>query len=62
MLLVADLLVGEDHDQMLHPRVVDLLHRLGIERLLHVDAADLGAQGGMSWLDRDCHRFLLSRS
>jgi hypothetical protein len=62
MLLVGDLLVGEHHHQMLHPGIVDCLDRPGIDRLRHVDAADLGAQGGMSWLDRDRHCFLLSRS
>src|SRR5690349_24588298 len=62
VLLVGDLLVGEDHDQMLHPRVVDLLDGFSIDRLGHVDAMDLGAERGMPWLDCDRHRFLLNCS
>ena len=55
MLLVGDRLVGEHHDQVLHPGVQDLLPRYRVERTAHVDAADFRAQGRMAGNDGDGH-------
>ena len=55
MLGIGDGLVGEYHDQVLHPGVDDLLHRRGVERPAHVDAVDLRTEGRMARLDGDGH-------
>ncbi len=55
MLVRVQVLAGEEHDLVLQPRGADLGVRLGVERSLEVDAADLGADvaGQRSDVERD---------
>ena len=50
VLAIGDVLLREDQHQMTHPESVQLAERRPIERRPHVEAAHLGAEGGVKRL------------
>jgi hypothetical protein len=57
MLGIGDVLVRKHEHEMASPGVPNGLDRIGVQRLSHIDAADLRAERGMARLDGDCHDF-----
>src|SRR3954447_5526516 len=52
LLLRGDLLVSEEHHQVLQPSGLDLGERLAVD-MLQIDAADLSTKRAGEWLDLD---------